>query len=89
MPVVKTMGHFNYIECDDRNCSRKIEHVTTKDLFRLATICGWRETKTDGSVAHWLCPNCSTTHQTKKVKKLSRSRKAKPRTRTTAIQSLL
>ena len=91
MPVIKTMGHFNYIECDEQNCNRKIEHRTVKDLFTIANFAGWRETRTDDTVSHWLCPTCGVAHQQIQLPKKTKSRakpKTKPKARTPSARAL-
>lgn len=53
MGLVKTMGGFCYVECNTRNCNKKIEQQDVDALKRLAKICDW---KSRGE--RWLCPEC-------------------------------
>jgi len=54
MGLVKTMGGFCYVECDDQNCNKKIEKNDEKALKQLAEVCGW-ESRGD----QWTCPECA------------------------------
>lgn len=74
MPIVKTMNHFNYIECDEQNCNRKIEHPHIKDLFKLADICGWRKTNTQNTEELWYCPKCEIVHRPKQLPRRAKSK---------------
>ncbi len=53
MGLVKTMGRFCYVECDDQNCNKKIEKNDEDALKKLAEVCDW-ESRGD----RWLCPEC-------------------------------
>lgn len=77
MPVVKTMGHFNYIECDSQNCNRKIENPRLTELFKVADMVGWKGTQGDDEVTHWLCPRCGTAQSAKEVKQLPKRTKSR------------
>ncbi len=54
MGIVRTMGQFCYIECDEHNCSKKIEHIDENILKQLARICEW-----ENKGPQWLCPDCA------------------------------
>jgi len=53
MGMIRTLGNFCYVECDARDCTKKMEHVDETLLRQLAGLCGW-ESKGD----QWICPNC-------------------------------
>jgi len=75
MGLITTMGKFSYIECDTRNCSKKIEKSGENQLKELAFLCGW-EFKAD----QWMCPACVEKERSKKKVKKS----PKPRQKTEA-----
>ncbi len=54
MGLIRTMGGFCYVECDTRNCTKKMEHVDEKLLRQLAGLCGWENRGNE-----WTCPNCA------------------------------
>jgi len=54
MGLIRTMGGFCYVECDTRNCNKKMEHVDEKLLRQLAGLCGWENRGTE-----WTCPTCA------------------------------
>jgi len=54
MGLILTTGNFCYVECDSRNCTKKMEHVDERVLRQLAGLCGW-ESRGD----QWMCPNCA------------------------------
>jgi hypothetical protein len=66
MSLITTAGKYCYIQCDRRNCNRKMEHVDLNLLKDLAKLCGWKK---DGN--GWNCPDC--------VERTQRAKKAKPR----------
>ena len=68
MGLIRTMGGFCYVECDTRNCSKKMEHVDERLLRELARLCGWK-----GRGNEWICPKC-TEIPSKGAGKTSRSR---------------
>ena len=53
MGLITTAGKYCYIQCDRRNCNRKMEHVDLNLLMDLAKLCGWKK---DGN--RWSCPDC-------------------------------
>ena len=53
MGLIRTMGGFCYVECDTRNCTKKMEHVDEKLLRELAGLCGWEMRGNE-----WICQNC-------------------------------
>lgn len=53
MSLITTAGKYCYIQCDRRNCNRKMEHVDLNLLKDLAKLCGWKK---EGN--RWSCPNC-------------------------------
>ncbi len=53
MGMVRTIGRFCYVECDDANCNKKIENNDEGVLMQLAKMCDWKNTNTK-----WLCPDC-------------------------------
>ena len=54
MGLIRTMGGFCYVECDTRNCNKKMEHVDERVLLQLAELCGWENRGNE-----WICPNCA------------------------------
>jgi hypothetical protein len=54
MGLIRTMGGFCYVECDTRNCTKKMEHVDEKVLRELAALCEWENRGNE-----WTCPNCA------------------------------
>jgi hypothetical protein len=54
MGLVTTAGNYCYVQCDTRNCNRKMEHMDPKPLKDLAKLCGW-----ENSGTHWTCPDCT------------------------------
>lgn len=71
MGIITTMGKFCYVECDEPNCSKKIEKSRSDETMvkELAYLCGW---KNKGE--QWICPTCSEKEKSKKkVKKAPRS----------------
>lgn len=70
MGLITTMGRFSYIQCDARNCTRKIERSGANQLRELAALCGW-EFRDD----QWLCPSCAQKSRPKtKAKKPSKGK---------------
>ena len=53
MGLIRTMGGFCYVECDTRNCNKKMEHVDERLLRELAGLCGWESRGNE-----WICPEC-------------------------------
>ncbi len=53
MGIVRTMGKFCYVECDDQNCTKKMENNDEDLLKQLAKLCGWEINGT-----RWACPDC-------------------------------
>lgn len=53
MSLITTAGKYCYIQCDRRNCNRKMEHVDLNLLKDLAKLCGWKK-----DVNRWSCPDC-------------------------------
>ena len=53
MSLVTTTGKYCYIQCDRRNCNRKMEHVDLNLLKDLAKLCGWKK-----DANRWTCPEC-------------------------------
>ena len=70
MGLVKTMGTFCFVECDMRNCNKKIEQNEEKALKQLAKLCGWEE-RGD----RWICSECVKKETKRKAKKSPRSKK--------------
>ena len=68
MSLITTAGKYCYIQCDRRNCNRKMEHVDLNLLKDLAKLCGWKK---DGN--QWNCPDC--------VERVKRGKTAKSRAR--------
>jgi hypothetical protein len=64
MGLITTAGKYCYIQCDSRNCNRKMEHVDLNLLRDLAKLCGWK--KDDN---RWTCPACVEQVQRKKAVK--------------------
>jgi hypothetical protein len=62
MGIIRTMGKFCYVECDQSNCNKKIEHIDEKVLKELAKLCGWMNRGNQ-----WVCPGCA--EETKKKRK--------------------
>ncbi len=54
MGLITTMGRFSYIQCDARNCNRKIERSGEDQVKELASLCGWVVRNNQ-----WFCPTCS------------------------------
>ena len=54
MGLITTTGKYCYVQCDRRNCTRKMEHVEQKPLRELAGLCGW-----ENSGNQWTCPDCA------------------------------
>ena len=72
MGIVRTMGKFCYVECDDQNCTKKMENNDEELLKQLAKLCDW-----ENIGAKWICPDCA---EKKKAAK-SRARSRRPRKR--------
>ena len=54
MGLIRTMGQFCNVECDTRNCNKKMEHVDERLLRQLAGLCGW-----ENRDHQWTCPRTS------------------------------
>ena len=54
MGLITTGGKYCYVQCDRRNCNRKMEHVDLNLLKDLAKLCGW-----ENSGSRWTCPGCA------------------------------
>ena len=54
MGLITTLGNFCFIECDELNCSKKIEHVDINLLKEISALCGWKERG-----RRWRCPECN------------------------------
>ena len=52
MTLITTAGKYCYVQCDRRNCNRKMEHVDLSLLKDLAKLCGWKK---EGN--RWTCPD--------------------------------
>lgn len=74
MGLVTTVGNYCYIQCDRRNCNKKMEHVDLKLLKDLARLCGW-----ESSGSRWTCPSCS--EQPEESKPSKKKRKVSSKTR--------
>jgi hypothetical protein len=70
MGLIATAGKYCYVQCDRRNCTRKMEHVDVKLLQELAGLCGW-----ENSGTQWTCPDCARQTATKPERKASRQRR--------------
>ncbi len=66
MGMITTAGKYCYVQCDRRNCNKKMEHIDTNLLKDLAKLCGWHK---DGE--QWTCPDCAERAEIRK-KTLSR-----------------
>jgi hypothetical protein len=64
MGLITTAGKYCYIQCDRRNCNRKMEHVDLDLLRDLAKLCGWKK-----DADRWTCPDCVEQLQRKKAVK--------------------
>jgi hypothetical protein len=53
MGLITTAGKYCYVQCDRRNCNRKMEHVDLNHLKDLAKLCGWQNDSDQ-----WTCPDC-------------------------------
>ena len=53
MGLITTGGKYCYVQCDRRNCNRKMEHVDLNLLKDLAKLCGWKKDR-----YLWTCPDC-------------------------------
>ena len=53
MGLIRTIGGFCYVECDGRNCTKKMEHIDERLLRQLAGLCGWEDRGNQ-----WICPEC-------------------------------
>lgn len=54
MGLVTTVGQYCYVQCDQRNCNRKMEHIDQALLKDLARLCGWKHNR-----GRWTCPACA------------------------------
>ncbi len=72
MGLITTLGKFCFIECDNINCNKKMEHIDQKLLKELAMLCGWKYAE-----RRWLCPNCSETAKARQKKPSKSQKKAK------------
>jgi hypothetical protein len=54
MGLIWTTSGFCYVECDTRNCNKKVEHLDEGRLRELAGLCGWENRGNE-----WTCPNCA------------------------------
>jgi hypothetical protein len=70
MGLIRTIGNFCYVECDSRNCTKKMEHVDVKLLRQMAGLCGW-----EGKGNQWICPEC--VKKAKSSRRSGRSTKSK------------
>ena len=68
MGLVTTVGNYCYVQCDRRNCNKKMEHVDLKLLKDLAQLCGWER-----SDDRWTCPGCSEQPEERKPSKKKRN----------------
>jgi hypothetical protein len=68
MGLITTVGNYCYVQCDGRNCNKKMEHVDLKLLKDLAHLCGW-----ENSGDRWTCPGCSEQAVQRKPSKKKRS----------------
>ena len=64
MGLITTAGKYCYIQCDRRNCNRKMEHVDLNLLKDLAKLCGWKK-----DANRWTCPDCVEQVQRRKAVK--------------------
>jgi len=67
MGIVRTMGKFCYVECDDQNCTKKMENNDEELLKQLAKLCGWENNGT-----RWACPDCVEKQRAAKSKTVTR-----------------
>jgi hypothetical protein len=70
MGIIRTMGKFCYVECDQPNCNKKMEHIDEKVLKELAKLCGWMNRGNQ-----WVCPGCAEETKKKRKKPTKSSRK--------------
>lgn len=68
MGLITTAGKYCYVQCDRRNCNKKMEHIDPNLLRDLAKLCGWRK---EGN--RWSCPDCAKQAASRK-KMLSREK---------------
>ena len=61
MGMITTAGKYCYVQCDRRNCNKKMEHIDRNLLRDLAKLCGWRKRGDQ-----WTCPECSERAETRK-----------------------
>jgi hypothetical protein len=73
MGLIRTMGGFCYVECDTRNCTKKMEHIDERLLLQLAGLCGW-----EGRGDQWICPEC--VNKEKSRRRSGRPTKSKKKT---------
>ncbi len=73
MGLITTAGKYCYIQCDRRNCNKKMEHVDLNLLKDLAKLCGWKK---DGNL--WTCPGCLERERVQRRKAL-KSKEKPPR----------
>lgn len=66
MGIITTSGKYCYVQCDRRNCNKKMEHIDPNLLKELAKLCGWKKLGDQ-----WNCPDCAEKVATRK-KLLSR-----------------
>lgn len=83
MPMVKTMSNFCYLECDERNCNKKVEHTNEQDLKTLAELIGWKKNHT-----HWFCPKCNTSHKANEKRRIHVPKKVRSRAQNLSARSL-
>jgi hypothetical protein len=53
MGLIRAAGNLCYVECDIRNCTKKIEHIDERVLHKLAGWSGW-----ESRGNQWICPEC-------------------------------
>jgi len=54
MGLVATGRNFWHIECDERNCAKKVHHYGEEILKQSARLLGWENRHNK-----WVCPSCS------------------------------
>jgi hypothetical protein len=73
MGLIRTMGKFCHVECDTRNCNKKMEHIDERVLQQLAGLCGWERRR-----KQWICPEC--VNKEKSQRRSGRPTKSKKKT---------
>jgi hypothetical protein len=53
MGLMTTGGKFCYIQCDERDCGKKVHHYGEEILEQSARLLGWENRSNK-----WACPSC-------------------------------